>query len=568
MSHVPLRDAAQTVFLEGSVWLNDLGGLAQPTEAIQLGRWPGERRWLSFPYETLGGITGSLLYTGQASGAAELQFALPVRGWYRIYLGLPSTAGGFLGMRTGVHVRLETDPAFYRLEGEGINWFWEIGDHLWKEAWLDHTTLHLKSHALMQTALAWVRLEPMSEAEIEAAKLRIEKRSAFCGVTTHDGYAPFTLDDFYTSLIAFRESNIRQVCFSFSHAEVVRLLPTRVGRQQGVGRHDFMRPIDRQIATALDELVHEHPDVLAKILAFAHRMGLSFHAGIRPGACYLPGRDDHSAFLLDHPEYQCRTREGTPVARLSFAAPPVQDLLLDLFDEWLTLPLDGLNLIFIRALPATLFEDAFLQGFEARHALDARTLDDDDPRLTGARAEILTGFLQRVRERLDEAGRRHGKRLELSLTVPATEAINRRHGLALRRWAETGLVDFLLVDSTLMDRFHSERIENIELAFFERVCAGTACRFYPKMIGGTDGQALLAYDQHQRARGAAGIYLWDGSENHAAPAAHWEYTRLVGAEDTRELEATLQRRPPAARLHLLKTVDGFDWDQFPPHNGY
>lgn len=556
----------QTVFPEGSVWINALGQLAEPSTHIQPGPWPKERHWLRFDYETLQGITGSMLYTGQNSGAETLQFTLPVRGWYRIYLGMPATARGVL--RIGAHVRLATDPAFYCLQGSGINWFWEIGDHLWKEAWLDHTLLYLQSHPLMQTGLAWIRLEPMTEAEIAAAQRRLEKTNPFIGVTTHDSYAPFTLEDFYTSLIGFRESNIGKVIFGFSQTEVTRLMPTEAGRRLPEGPDSHMHAVDRDIEVALHQLVRDHPDAMTRILDFAHAMGLAFHAGIRPGACYLPGRLDHSAFLLDHPEFQCRTREGTPVSRLSFAVPDVQDLFLRLFDEWLELPIDGLNLIFIRALPTTLFEPPFLAWFQERHGLAATELADDDPRLTAARAQIMTEFLQRVRERLDAAGKRHGKRLELSLTVPATEQINRRHGLDLSAWAASGLVDFLLVDSALMNRFHTEKVENIAWDFFERICHGTHCRFYPKMIGGEDGQAIQAYDQTARSHGASGLYLWDGSENHLYPSAHWEYTRLLGEANTDELEATLQRRPPASRLHLLKTLDGFDWDQYPPHNGY
>jgi hypothetical protein len=470
----------------------------------------------------------------------------------------------------GLRVRLDSDPAFYSVAGTGINWFWELADNLWKSARLENSVLHI-ARAASQSSLAWIRLEPMNASEIVAAERRIAKRNRRGLVSTCDSYSVSTLDDFYGEILPFRDSNVKKLYFNLANGDSCDLLPTRIGTQRSHHGGDYMRPIDHDIAVALEQVRREHPDVIAKLCDFSHRIGIEFHASIRPGAMHMSGFGMTSEFFRMHPELWCVNRDGTPTTRLSFAAPEVRAHFLELFREMLEYDVDGLNLVFIRALPSMLYEPPFQESFLAVHGVNPLELTEDDPRISAHRAEVMTSFLRQVRALLDEHGARRNKHLELSLTVPATRTVNEFHGMALKHWSDEGLIDLIMVDSAVLNRFHDERPSNIEYEYFAEVCAGNNCRFFPKMfweLGQPSGTKIRDAYREVIQKGATGGMMWDGIPHYVSRLAWWEYIHMLGDDDETVLESQIRSRSPEARLHLLKTLEGFDVDHYPPHTGF
>lgn len=563
-----LRKCAQMIFPEDSVWITDIPDAILEKSELHAGNEPPRNCWQHFDYETMSGIRGRLIYAPEISGAGEISIPLPVNGWYRICLGLVSTLPGMLGVSMGLRVRLNSDPAFYTVSGTGINFFWELTDNLWRSARLENSTLHIARSA-SQSSLAWIRLEPMNAGEITAAERRIAKQNKHGLVSTNDSYSISTLEDFYGAILPLRESNISKLYFGLAQGDVCDLLPTRTGTQKRLNDADYMRPIDRDIATALDLVRREHPDAVARLCDFTHRMGIEFHASCRTGAMHMSGFGRTSEFFRTHPELWCVNRDGTPATRLSFAAPEVREHFLELFREMLEYEIDGLNLIFIRALPAMLYEPPFIKDFSAVYGIDPLELPEDDPRIPVRRAAIMTAFIRQVRSLLDEYGKKRNKHLELSLTVPATREVNEFHGMALKQWADKGLLDLVMADSAVLNRFHDERPCNIEYEYFAEVCAGNNCRFYPKMFF-WHASGTKIRDAYQEAvnKGAAGGMLWDGGYHYISPLTYWEYVQMLGDDDETVLDAQISRRTTEARLHLLKTLEGFDCDHYPPHNGF
>ncbi len=556
----------------GTIWITDIAGQAEPATALAFRRnKPSRRQWLALPYQTESGIAGNMLYAPMTGEAPALRLKLPVRGWYRIFLGLASSTPASLGGALGIRVRLERDPGTVQMQGWGINWFWEMSDNLWRETELDQDVMVFDRVPEWQASLAWVRLEPMDEAEIAACRRRRDKSSPHCGITTNDGYWPQGFAEFCSALMPFVDSNVKKFFFCAAHGDVMPMLPTRVGTWGEDTGRGYMRTIDRDITLELDRIRREHPEALREMAELAHRLGLEFHASIRTGAFFMSGGNPsmESEFFDAHPEWHCRQADGTPVTRMSFAVSEVQEHFFAMIDELLAMAdLDGINLIFIRALPTTLFEEPFIRVFTAEYGVDPRTLDEDDSRITAKRAAIMSEFIGQVRRRLDAAGARAGRRLELSLTVPATEAVNRKHGLALAEWIRAGWVDTLLVDGSLQDRFHHEALSNIEFDYFDSICRDSSCRYYPKMSGVNVPAEGLDYFRQALARGAAGYFLWDGNMNYAEFPYGWESIRLLGAADADEAENWYRRRPVESRLHLLKTLDGYDAADYPAHVAY
>jgi len=463
-----------------------------------------------------------------------------------------------------VRIRLNSDPAFYSVAGTGINWFWELTDNLWRSTLLADSTLHVARSA-SQSALAWIRLEPMSLSEIFAVERRIGKQNKHGLVSTNDGYSISTLEDFYSAILPLRESNVNKLYFDLAHGDVCDLMPTLAGTQTRLSDADYPRLIDRDIAVALDMLRREHPDVIARLCDFTHRLGIEFHASCRTGAMHMSGFGRTSEFFRTHSELWCFNRDGTPATRLSFAAPEVREHFLELFREMLEYEIDGLNLIFIRALPAMLYEPPFIKDFVAVHGINPLELPEDDPRIPARRAAIMTGFIRQMRSLLDEYGKKRNKHLDLSLTVPATRMVNEFHGMALKQWANEGLIDMIMVDGAVLNRFHDEQPSNIEYEYFADVCAGNNCRFYPRVSFGAE--ILDAYREIIQ-KGASGGMMWDGGVNYVSQLHFWEYFQMLGDDDETVLENHIRSRPFEARLHLLKTLEGFDCDHYPPHNSF
>lgn len=528
-----------------NVILSDIAGTAQAAT----------HGWVPLEYETMDGIQGTMVYAPATRILPELRIPLPVKGRYRIHLGLAASVPGSQQVTMGIRAKLERDPAFGRIIGWGVNWWWEMSENYWKSADLDHDTLVVANAPGMESGLAWVRLECI--AAEQPAPLRTM-------VTTNDGYAPYrSLEELYETFMPFADSPVKKIFFCVGHGDVAHVASAVATVPEYSETEYYNREYDRDCVIRLGDLRRQYPDLVGRLADFVHKLGMEFHVSFRTGCMYMPGWPAMvSRFYIDHPELRCRHLDGGTVARLSYAAPPVQEHFLAFYREALQYDIDGLNLIWIRALPAMLFEEAFMAPFEREYG--ARPVRADDPRVLPFREKLMTGWLRRVRALLDQTGAARGRRLELSLTVPATEAVNREHGLNPAALARAGLADLFLVDGSLQVRSHEERLANIDLDYFRQACAETACGFLPKMSDATFDDAFVGYYRNAMARGAAGVFLWDGT----ASWRSWNNIRQLTDRDGSRAQEWYNLHTPEMQTHLLKSLDGVDMDHYPPHVAY
>ena len=503
-----------------------------------------EKDWRYTPYETMSGIKGTMIWSSAEYGFRDLSMPLPSVGPCRIYIGMAC-----LGEFAAIRLRLSGERQWRLIKGFGINWFPECFEYLYKEADLKGQSLEISTYENNLSALAWVRIEKM---ECEPPK-RIRQ----C-VATLDGYWTDTLDTYYDKIAALSGGNVSRIQFCLGESDVVSHFKTKVGTNCCDPRFGIhMTPLHKAITEQVNKMHNEEPELLPKLIAFTHECKMEFYGAIRLGACYMPCLSQYSAFFHKHPEYHCTLQDGTHIARLSFAVPEVRTHFLALMDEMTDFDLDGFNLILIRSVPLVAFEPAFCEAFEARFGLSPLALPEEDERIIELRSEIITSFFKEIRAMLDEKGRRRGRRFGFSLDVLATPEANHSFGIDLETLVAEGIVDSLEVDGALMKRDHDEKIGNIDFAYFGRLCAGTNCKWYPK------GEGLSPYDEFFRPafdNGASGLFLWDAWDHEPVWADRWEtLTNLM-----RGIE------PPLApkRLYLLRTLDGFDYDKFTPHNAF
>ena len=94
-------------------------------------------------------------------------------------------------------------------------------------------------------------------------------------------------------------------------------------------------------------------------------------------------------------------------------------------------------------------------------------------------APLLTEFMQRTRQMLDEAGRRRGRRLILAARVPDVLDQCADLGFDVRQWVDESLVDYL-VPSHFGHMDFNMRVED-----FRELTESSECRIYPSIHGPT-----------------------------------------------------------------------------------
>ena len=500
--------------------------------------------WRYMPYETMSGIKGTMICSSAESGFRQLSLRLPACGRCRIFIGM-ACFGNF----TEIRLRLSGEKQWRKARGMGVNWFPECKEYLYREANLEGQSLEIAASDGLVATLAWVRLETM-DAEPP-------KRIRQC-VATLDGYWTDTLDTYYDRIASFADGNVGRLQFCLAEADTVSHFESKVGTNGFDERFGInMTQVHRDITRQVNKLRKEEPQLVPKLIDFTHGHSMEFYGAVRLGACYMPGTCMYSTFFHEHPEWHCMLKDGTHVARMSFAVPEVRRHFMALFDEMTDFDLDGLNLILMRSVPLMAFEPAFCKAFEAEYGLSPLELADEDERVVAFRKKLVTGFFREIRQMLDEKGRKRGRRFGFSLDVLATAAANHSFGIDLETLVSEGIVDSLEVDGALMLRNHDEKIGNIDFEYFGRLCAGTNCKWYPK------GEGREPYDQFYHPafdNGASGLFLWVVCDHSTLWLRRWEtLTNLM-----RGIE------PPLApdRLYLLKTLDDFDYDKFTPHNAF
>lgn len=516
---------------EGEILVSDMAKASLPNA------------WRPIAYETVDGIRGTMLYAPWGLAPRQkVKIPLPAKGRYRIYLGLAGMRYRLDEANFQIMARLERDPAPVMMDSSApisaAGWWWQPVEQAWKVADLDRDTLVVENIRGCRAILAWVRLvrEPAGDRTFRKVGGEL--------ITTNDAYWPTDdLDEVLAPIMRFKDTPVKRVCYCVAQGPFT----TTVAASNALATvYDERIPYDNAIAKgccrSFARLHREHPRLLSELADFAHSIGLEFDVSFRTGCafdcCRLAeelGPGDRKGILRR--DCLCQAWDGTPVARFSYANAEVQDYFLRFYSEMLIDKVDGINLIWIRALPAMLFEPAFRAAFRAAYGEDVK--DPADPRVVVLRKEIMTGFHRKVRAL---AGKRR-----VSVFVPSTGAVCESFGLDVPRLVREGLVDEIDVGDSSQTAEHRESFDDIEFAYFRKACAGTKAVFRPFLWGFSGGRL-----EKSLAEGAAGVVLWDG-----------------GAKPWRDREM-LDGIPfdPAQRVHRLKTLGGFDAETYPWHVAY
>jgi len=521
--------------------------------------------WKVIPYELIDGTKGQTLWASMETGAPVVKLPLGVSGWHAVYVGLFRTAH----TPCMCWLKLDGDVAPQPRRAGPLTGYWGIEEVFYKAAELkEASNLHISQQSAatawsvwnkggLGCGVAYVKLVPLTRDEIATIHTDRSERSNRRLAATCDGfsnistYRPTTAEDILKEIDLFRDTDFGTLLLHVGGADQVSY-PSQYGSQFGQGMDDFVTIDQRYYAEACRILAEKKLNSTKVLIDGAHEVGMKVHVGIRPALwSYFEPLTDffESPFYRKHPEWRTVDRDGTPVARMSWAVPEVRKHLLDILREAIGFGADGAHIVFNRGFPLVLYEPPFLERFQKQYGEDPRSVPESDARITQMRSDIVTTFMKELRAMLaEERDRRgNGKRLEISLCVLANEHDNLQYGLDIRRLVEEGLIDEVYPSFHTGDFGSTERIWDFN--FFQDVCSPKGVPVIPVYSSAIINEGnirswakttLSLYEQ-----GASGVAFWDVSC--VAPERLWPVVARSGHID--ELKS-LQERGLPNPLHL------------------
>jgi hypothetical protein len=540
-----------------SGWANEkqatvLTDMTRATPSSALSTQMKHGRWKTIPYELTTGLKGTMVWTSPMAKAPSLQMKLGAKGWHVIFVGLFSGASA-----TRVWLKLNTDPAPLHRANSNRDYYGNLRDTFFKVVELkgDESLVMTPQSSGLASAcgVGYVKLIPLAAHEIAGFKAERADRSTRKMTVTCDGFSfmydrrPTTAESLLAEVEELRDSDVETLILQQFGGDKVSY-PSAVGHLPGLQRNDFVEEGHRNFAESVRELARRKINPVKVIIDGAHALGIKVQVGIRPaGWSWAEPYTElwESPFYKKHPEWRCIDRDGTPTTRLSWAIPEVRRHMIDLLMEMVRFGADGANIVFNRGLPVVLYEEPFCKQFRDQHNLDARTLDDTEPRIARLRADIVTTFMRELRAALDaeEKRRQDGKRLVISAVVLGNEFDNAWYGVDVRRLVNDGLLNEIMI----YPFDFGARKGGYDLAFFRDVCKPRGVPF--RAAGAYDTRKMLEFAETHYKDGSDGIAIWDGVGRDID-----EWLLLARMGHVSELPARLKTDLPRSRYFYFRRL--------------
>jgi hypothetical protein len=420
-----------------------------------------KERWKVIPYEMAEkGHAGKMIWAPTEAGSPEVSLSLGVEGWHAIFVGLFSATE----VPTTAWLRLDTDaspvPRHNRRVSPQPYSYGHSEEIFFRAARLRKDSRIFFSPqttgTLSACGITHVKLIPLTDAE--AARIEAEQRDSSRRVlaATNDGFGDFfhrsprTEAALVSSVEIFRDTDFGTLILQAGGGDKVNY-PSAVGHLWGSGAETFPRTGDRHFVESTRALAEKKVNPVRAMTERAHAIGMKVHVALRPaGWSFLEPYADfwESPFYQKHPEWRCEDRDGSEVARMSWAVPEVRKHLVDLMREMVQFGADGANLVFTRGYPVVLYEAPARKLFEARYKANMREVPEDDARIAEFRSDIVSTFIGEVRAMLDAEQKRRGndQRLALSLLINGTAQDDLFYGVDLRKLVAAKLVDAVFTE--------------------------------------------------------------------------------------------------------------------------
>ena len=298
-------------------------------------------------------------------------------------------------------------------------------------------------------------------------------------VVNDDGFSQFhsgryrSADDLRREMLGYRDTPVAVMEWCVVAGSRANY-PSAVTELFGEGMTEFPRRGDQLASETVHRLAAEGVNTLQVVAAACHEAGLACYASLRMNGDYAAdmwggtfARFANSRFWWDHPEFRQRDAKGRSLTKLSFAFPEVRAFKLAILREAAAQDTDGINLDFQRHPDFFGFEEPMAAAFQARYGVAATGVPATDPRWVPLRYEIMSGFVRDVRRLLDDAGRKKGRHLGLSVRIDWKKYP--LWGCDIATWLKEGLLDYLVVGQ------YGKGGYEFDLAPFVQMARGSGC---------------------------------------------------------------------------------------------
>ena len=536
--------------MEQPIYLTDLGKCTPPDALSDV---PTEDQWLVVDYDA-GEIKGRMIAAVAFAEPPEVRLPIDVTGWHAISIGYwPGT--------------YHDSTIRYRLSNEAVcSVIYHKHEFQWAKAELLETfpryvdltgadAIVLAKQKQVQAFIAYVKLEPLSQGQVEEILRDRQCKDTRRLIAINDGAAAWPTTDALRELVEpFRHSDFRAIMWGANAGDLAFYPHSKVAPFHESGDAPFSRPISKrcfQTHKALEETGF-HGNPFEVVMEHCHDIGLEFHMYYRMALADHPYpigcSSAQSWWLREHPECRMVDKDGTPMPMASYAFPQVREFMLSLIEEGLQYDIDGVNLCLIRGPEYFRYEKPIIDDFMARYGEDPRDLQDDDERVLRLRAGYMTEFFRAVRRLADEAGRRRGRKVEVSTWVEYSDQRMLYFGYDTYRWVEEKLVDFIIGGIPPMQL----------VALAQQV----GCRVYgagPAMWG----EGSVIEDQVRTIRewshsaGHDGYSFWDFDATHLGQEEWKILSRLGHRDEVQDLRLVPGLLPKMKRTKL-RTLAGRD----------
>ena len=442
-------DTARLSQVEASdvILLRDFSRWASP-QVASLSQAPG--KWHLRAYQLENGERGNLLVINDRvkndlSGAVPpvLHIPLDLPGWYSIELGFACLED----LPHGVDVALDNDPGFFTAScGWGIRKGKTMGPSdkevmmYWKCAPLKDRTLRIRVPFGTSRSLPWglvsggicsIRLKKLSNEQIAEYQNDAADPTTKKVILIDDGFSRLHEavpgSGIYEGLFMFCPDSDIKMLIHQTPATGVACWPSRVTSLLGeTVSNDLwpkLREGDRRACEYIKWSVEKGRESFKVLSTLCRQSKVEFHAGLRmnlfwgnsPLIEYFNGR-----WWIEHPS--SRKSGG---CQLNYAYPQAQEFILELLMELAqNYDIDGISMDFTRWPPVA----------------DPGHHEDD----------VLTSFIVKVKERLNNVEKKKNKKIALSVMVVDkcfTSQSLEEQKIDLEAWLATGILDFICVQA-------------------------------------------------------------------------------------------------------------------------
>ncbi len=315
----------------------------------------------------------------------------------------------------------------------------------------------------------------------------------------HD-YRPMTIEDVYEYVDCLKNTPVTtyMICSNSSMPYYKSKYDRSLGSSGKNHHYDQEKDstLSRQLTvydSTINRLDRMGTDIIELSLQRARQHGLEAFITMRMNDLHFTDTTMHcsraqNGFWINHPEYYVQDHPGWHAyGALNFAHQQVRDYKLNLIREMCgKYDLDGLDLDFMRFIVYFPYEEG------------------------GRHLAKMTDFVKKVREIIDDTGKKRGKKILLSVRVLPTISSCIEKGLDVKKWVDLKLVDFITIgahwvcDPNLPVRQFKHALANPDIPVYVSIDDG---QYYPREHRSEGIYRSIAANYY--AEGADGLYLFN-----------------------------------------------------------